>query len=402
MKRSPLLVVFFTVFLDLLGFGLVLPLLPAFAREYGASPHIIGLLFASYSAMQFFFAPVWGRVSDRIGRRPVLMLSISGSVASYLIFAFAPSLAWLFVSRLLAGVMAANLSTAQAYVADVTAPEDRAKGMGMVGAAFGLGFVIGPMIAIGVGRWGQIGIGLTAAGLSFTDLLLASVLLKESLPPERRGQAAAAPGSRLSRMARALAHPTIGVPIIIFFLATFAFSTLETTLTLFLGDRVGLTRPEELGKYFGFLGVLVALIQGGLTGRLAKRAGEARLVFVGCVGTAVGLALLPEAHTRAMVLAALAVIGLGQGMNVPSINSLISRSAGAEEQGSILGVNQGFSSLARVVGPAAGGWLYQQQQGYPYFAGAALMGAASLLALRVGLSSPAPGQTDGGGPSRSG
>src|SRR5262249_25727882 len=182
MKRPSLFVVFFTVFLDLLGFGLVLPLLPAFARQYGASGGTVGLLFASYSAMQFFFAPVWGRVSDRVGRRPVLMLSITGSVASYLIFAFAPSLAWLFVSRLLAGVMAANLSTAQAYVADVTAPDERAKGMGMVGAAFGLGFVLGPMIAIGVGRWGQFGIGMTAAAPSFTARLLPPLLLAESLP----------------------------------------------------------------------------------------------------------------------------------------------------------------------------------------------------------------------------
>src|SRR5262249_20243267 len=160
MRRSPLLVIFFTVFLDLLGFGLVLPLLAKYGREarYGASDGEIGWLIASYSAMQFLFSPVWGRLSDRVGRRPVLMLSITGSVISHLIFTFAPSLAWLFLSRLLAGVMAANISTAQAYVADVTAPQDRAKGMGMVGAAVGLGFIFGPMLAIGVGRWGQSGI----------------------------------------------------------------------------------------------------------------------------------------------------------------------------------------------------------------------------------------------------
>jgi len=399
MRRSPLLVIFFTVFLDLLGFGLVLPLLAKYGREarYGASDVEIGWLIASYSAMQFLFSPVWGRLSDRVGRRPVLMLSITGSVISHLIFTFAPSLAWLFLSRLLAGVMAANISTAQAYVADVTAPQDRAKGMGMVGAAVGLGFIFGPMLAIGVGRWGQSGIGLTAAALSFLDLLLVAGIVPESLPPERRGSAASAEG-RLSRMLRALSSPTIGPPIIILFLVTLAFAALEGTITLFLTDRIGDLTPQgtrvlpeaTIGKYLGFMGILVALVQGGLTGRLAKRSGEAPLILAGSVLIAAGLLLLSAGHSPPSILGALAVIALGQGVNVPSVNGLVSRSAAADQQGGILGVTQGFSSLARALGPGAGGWLYGLSPTHtaPYLAGAGIVSLAAILGLAT-VRSPA-------------
>lgn len=391
MKRSPLVVVFLTVFLDLLGFGLVLPLLPQFASQakFGASSSQVGLLFASYSLMQFLFAPVWGRLSDRIGRRPVLLISIGGSAVANALFAFAPSLAWLFASRLFAGAMAANLATAQAYVADVTAPEDRAKGMGMVGAAFGLGFVFGPMLAILVGDWGQQGVGLTAAGLSTLDLVLAAAILPESLPAHQRSQGHAG-GSRLRRMRRALLSPSIGPAILIFFLGTFAFSMFEATFTLLLANRLAVRTPREVGEYFAFIGVLAALVQGGVTGRLARRTGEARLIVAGCGLLAVGFLLLPGSETRAAVLGSLAVLGLGQAINQPAVNSLISRGAATDEQGSILGVNQGFSSLARALGPAAGGWLFQRALAYPYYLGAAAMLIAGALALRIEATAKRP------------
>jgi predicted MFS family arabinose efflux permease len=397
MRRSPLFVVFFTIFLDLLGFGLVLPLLPQFARQFGASDTQIGLLFASYSLMQFLFAPLWGRLSDRIGRRPVLLISISGSAGANLLLAFAPSLAWLLASRLFAGMMAANVGTAQAYVADVTAPADRARGMGMVGAAFGLGFVFGPMLAIFVGDWGQQGVGLTAAALSLVDLALAAAILPESLPPERRREARAARGNRLRQMGQALSNPAIGPAILIFFLGTFAFGTFETTFTLFLADRLGVRSPGEVGGYFGYLGVLAALVQGGVTGRLARKTGEAPLVVAGCVLLAAGYGLLPTAAAQPAVLATLALIGFGQALNQPAVNSLISRSAGAAEQGSILGVNQGFSSLARVFGPAAGGWLYQRGPAYPYWLSAGVVVAAGGLAAWIAARAPQPAGPVSGG-----
>lgn len=388
-RRASLGVVFLTVFLDLVGFGIVLPLLPRFAAIHHASETQIGLLMATYSLMQFFFAPVWGRLSDRIGRRPVLLLSIAGSVISYLLFAFATGLPVLFLSRAVAGVMAANLSTAQAYVADVTAPEDRARGMGMVGAAFGLGFVFGPALAGVLGHWAtgagqdpQLVIGLAAAGFSFFDLLLAGARLRESLTRERRAQAAAVPGSRVERMAAALRHPAIGFPVLVFFLSTVAWSQLEPTLAR-LGQQKFDFDAGRTGYMFAYLGLIVALVQGGFAGRMARKSGEARMILIGTVLLAVGLALLPAMASPGGLYAALAMLGVGQAVNSPGLQSLISRSAAAEEQGSTLGVTQGFSSLARAIGPAIGGALYGVNRAYPFWFGAALMVLGVLLAGRI-------------------
>jgi multidrug resistance protein len=380
-----MLVVFLTIFLDLVGFGIVLPLLPRFAAAHHAQEWQIGLLMASYSLMQFFFAPVWGRLSDRIGRRPVLLFSITGSAVSYLIFAFAPNLAALFLARIVAGIMAANLSTAQAYVADVTTPENRARGMGMVGAAFALGFVLGPALGGVLGGHGnnpQLPVGLAAAGFSLLDLLLAAVLLRESLTPERRARAAAAPGSRLERMAAALRHPKIGLPILVFFLSTVAWSQLEPTLAR-LAQIDFLFSARQTGYLFAYLGLIVALVQGGFAGRMARKSGEARMILAGTLLLALGLALIPLMRHPGGLFASVTVAALGQAITVPGIQSLISRSAAAEEQGTTLGVTQGFASLARVIGPSIGGLLFGLRHAYPFWFGAALMVAGFLLALRI-------------------
>lgn len=378
-------IVFLTIFLDLVGFGIVLPLLPDFARHpHNASEWQVGLLMATYSAMQFIFSPIWGRLSDRIGRRPVLLFSISGSAISYLVFAFAPNLTTLFISRALAGMMAANIATAQAYVADVTAPEDRAKGMGMVGAAFGLGFVVGPALGglFSGGPNAQMAVGLAAAGFSLLDLVLASILLKESLTPENRARAVAAQGTRFQRMAGALRHPTIGPPIVIFFLSTIAWSQLEPTLTLLARSHFHLTRPQ-IGYTFAYLGLLVALVQGGYAGRAAKKVGEGRLIVTGTLLLALALAALPFAKSTTALFVVVSLAAVGQALNTPALQSLISRSTAAAEQGSVLGVSQGFSSLARVLGPATGGWLFGIHIAYPFWCGAALMLLAFLLAGRL-------------------
>lgn len=378
-------IIFLTIFLDLVGFGIVLPLLPTFARHpHNAADWQVGLLMATYSAMQFLFSPIWGRLSDRIGRRPVLLFSISGSALSYVLFAFAPNLLTLFLSRAVAGIMAANIATAQAYVADVTAPEDRAKGMGMVGAAFGLGFVVGPAIG-GVfsgGENAQQVVGLVAAAFSLLDLVLASFLLKESLTPENRAKAVQAQGTRLQRMAGALRHPTIGKPIVIFFISTVAWSQLEPTLTLLAGGHFNLTRPQ-IGYTFAYLGLLVALVQGGYAGRAAKRVGEARMVVAGTLLLAVALGLLPFAKSTVLLFVVVSLAAVGQALNTPALQSLISRSTAAADQGSVLGVSQGFSSLARVIGPSLGGWLFGQNFAYPFWCGAALMVVAFVLARRL-------------------
>ena len=384
MKPRPLAVIFFTVFLDLLGFGLVLPLLPGFAKTYGASELAVGLLMATYSLFQFVFAPIWGALSDRVGRRPVLLLSIAGSTASYVIFAFAPSLPWLFVSRALAGVMAANLATAQAYVADVTAPEDRAKGMGMVGAAFGLGFVFGPTLGIFAGPHGQLVVGLVAASLSGLDLLLAAVILRESLPADRRG-ASLARGPRVARMVAALRDPLIGPTIGIFFLATLVWSTLQPTLPLLLGAAPFEFGARQISGVFAYMGLLVAFMQGGLAGRMARQGGEGRMALMGLLFVLAGMLLLPGARSGGGLYAVLGLIAVGQGMCLPALQSMISRAAAADEQGGTLGVGQGFSSLARVIGPATAGALYGVGRALPFWTAAVLELIALAIAVRVAM-----------------
>ena len=384
MKSRPLAIVFFTVFLDLLGFGLVLPLLPHFSLTYQASRAQIGLLMGTYSLFQFVFAPVWGSLSDRVGRKPVLLLSISGSTLSYVIFALAPSLSWLFISRALAGTMAANLATAQAYVADVTTPENRARGMGMVGAAFGLGFVFGPALGIFAGPRGQLTVGLLAASLSGLDLLLASVILHESLPRERRGRVRPT-GHRIRRMVIALKNPLLGSTILIFFLVTLAWSSLEPTLPLLLGEPPFHYGAGGIAGALTYMGFVVAFFQGGLAGRLARKGGEGRMVLMGLLCLIGGLIALPLMMRVGGLYTALTFLAMGQGMNSPALNSMISRAAAADEQGATLGVSQGFSSLARIIGPALAGTLYGLNRGLPYWVAAGLALVAMGLAIQVAV-----------------
>lgn len=392
-------VIFLTLFLDLVGFGIVLPLLPQFARQHNAQEWQIGLLMGSYSLMQFFFSPMWGRLSDRIGRRPVLLISITGSALSYLLFAFAPTLTMLFVSRLVAGAMAANIATAQAYVADVTTAENRTKGMGMVGAAFGLGFVLGPALAGVLSHWAlqnghspQVVVGIAAATFSLIDLLWAAARLKESLTPEIRAKAVAAVGSRLSRMSAALRNPSLGLPILLFFLGTVAWSQLEPTLARYVQERFDF-HEAETGYMFAYVGVIVALVQGGFAGRMAKKRGEGRMVLTGALLLTVGLACVPLAPGVGALYGLLALLAAGQAMVVPALQSLVSKAASAEDQGSTLGVSQGFSSLARVVGPSLGGVLFGVGHAIPFWSASGLMLLMLILAGR--LRAPAPDASGG-------
>jgi len=397
---SRLGVIFFTVFLDLLGFGLVLPLLPQFARQHGASEAVIGLLGATYSAIQFVCAPLWGRLSDRIGRRPVLLASIAGSAISYLAFALAPTLAMLFVARALAGAMAANIGTAQAYIADITPPERRARGMGLIGAAFGLGFVFGPALALVV--QGQRAVGLTAAALSCLDLLLAARWLPESLPPERRGKATSPREGRLLRMARALRSPKVGVGVRCLFVATLAWSGLEVTASLLVKERAAallatdpalvLEVQRRTGLLFAIMGLTAALVQGGLAGRLARRYPEARLATAGLLAAAIAMASLPWVGSPVALAAAAIGLALGQGLYYPALSALISRAVPAHEQGGSLGLAQGFASLARAIGPALAGGLFAWARPLPFLAGALLLATAGIWLLRSGTpTSPSAG-----------
>jgi MFS family permease len=373
MKSRPRLVgIFLTVFLDLLGFGLVLPFLAKEARDvFHVSAFVATLLGSVYSLMQFAFVPVWGRVSDRVGRRPVLIWSIAGTALTMASLgaglAWGSSVLFLFAARIFGGVATANLGTASAYIADITKPEERAKGMGLIGMAFGLGFIFGPgvggllaKIAID-GRHGAVPC-FVAAGLSMVNLVWVVLGLAESLPPEKR---ATTPRRKLTplnieAMREAFALPDVGLAVVVNFLVILSFTNLDQTFTFFCGDLFGI---DELGTglVLAFIGVVGAGVQGGLVRPLAKRVDEATLMRWGALGQVIAFAGFVAAAglaSRALLYASGAMLALGNGLTQPSTSAFISRRAPADRQGGTLGVNQSFASLARTFGPATGGWLY--------------------------------------------
>jgi DHA1 family tetracycline resistance protein-like MFS transporter len=378
-------ILFFIVFIDLLGFGIIIPQLPFYGVHFGASPAAVTLLMSCYSLAQFFMSPVLGRLSDRIGRRPVLMVSTACSCLAYLWLGFANALWMLFAARLLAGAGAGNIAAAQAYITDVTSPEKRAKGMGMIGAAFGLGFTIGPWLGGIVAGSNPTAEALqrpafVAAGLSALAFLLVVGLLKESLPKT------GAPAPRASRweLARSSWHrPALRLLILLFFAVTAAFAGMETTFALWTKEAFG-WGPEQVGWLFFFVGCVLIVVQGVLIGPLSRRLGEARLVLIGSAAIALGLATVTFASSVPILLCASACLALGMGLLNPSINSLISRQAGAEERGGVMGVAQSAASLARVVGPAVAGPLFEfVGRNAPYYAGALVMLAVLGFALRL-------------------
>lgn len=386
-RRSPLFVIFFTVFLDLLGFGLVIPLLPFFATVLGASGFQVGIVMTAYSGMQFLFAPIWGRISDRIGRRPVLLVSIAGNVLAMLLFAASTNLVVFFLARAFAGMANANIGTAQAYIADVTGPNERAKGMGLLGAAFGLGFVLGPAVGGVLAHFSYALPALVAAGLSAINWILAYFNLPESLPPEARERAKLRRGSRLEAFKGSLSHPFLPYLFLLFFLTTVSFAQVETTFALFTRLRFGFDALEN-GYLFGFIGIVLAAVQGGLVQPLRKRMGEAAMLLVGTIGLTAGLLLLPAFHSTAGLIFACALLAVGNGLSSPALSSLVSKQAPAHAQGQILGVNQSMSSLARVIGPLLGGFAFEfgsSDGTAPFFLAAAILLFAILVSLRIFL-----------------
>ncbi len=381
MFKSPLSVLFITVFVDLLGFGIVLPLAPFYAEYYGASGFQVGLLMMVFSLMQFLFAPLWGMVSDRFGRRPIILLSLAGSSVSYLIFGLAPSLFILFVSRMFAGIFGASISTAQAYIADSTKPEDRAKGMGLIGAAFGLGFILGPAVG---GFFSQYGYGVPAfiaSAICFTNLIIASVRLPESLTAKREGIAPLSERYNPKKFAKVFKNPNLALVILLMFFATFSFANFEATFALFTERRFAFT-SSEVGYLFAYVGLLVAIVQGGLVGRLAKMFGERVLVRVGLFLMIAGLGLIPYANDVWVLGIVLVFLAFGLGMNTPSLNSLITQYGDSSHHGGILGVSQSFSSMARILGPTWGGFSFDQFGiSSPYFSGGVVMFLAFLLSM---------------------
>jgi MFS transporter, DHA1 family, tetracycline resistance protein len=374
------------------GFGIVLPLLPFYAERFGASGIQIAVLVFSYSLAQLLLAPVWGRLSDRYGRRPILIIGLLGSAASYLVFAYAGSIPALLLSRTMAGVGGANIPVAQAYIADVTTPAQRAGGMGLIGAAFGLGFIFGPAIGGILAPVAPEAPGLAAAGLCAGNAFLAFFLLPESLPPEaraaRRPPPRTAPALR-SRLdgARAVFRNREFLRVLgLTFLFTAAFSSIHPIFPLFASDRLGLDE-RGVGWLFSYMGLVSALMQGVVVRLLAPRIGERGLLRLSGVPFVLGLVLIAASSTLPALLLALLLLGIGFGGTLPSLVSLLSRAVPPELQGGSLGVGQSVSALARVAGPLLGGAAWDLTgPSSPFLAGAVLAGAAALWTFRSGES----------------
>jgi MFS family permease len=401
--RSAKGIVFLVVVIDLLGFGIVLPLLPRLGEDYlghlfsgqpVATGLVLGLLMSSFSLMQFVFAPIWGRISDQVGRRPILLLGLAGSVVFYALLGFSltmppetmagAAIALLFVARVGAGVAGATIATAQAVIADCTPPERRKQGMAMVGMAFGIGFTFGPIFGFGALEFSphnHEAIGYTAAGLSLVALLLAWRIFPETRRP------GTSPAARRKWLEwGALRSPAVGPVILVFFLASLGFSSFESTLSLLLKDGIGLD-PGKSFLMFAYVGLVLFLAQGVYRGVLARRWSEPTFMGIGITLMAAGLLFLggvnwlaitqalPFGELLVVLLLALAVAVVGFAFLTPSAQALISRRTDADRQGEILGVNQSASAMARILGPICGLILYQLTTTHllPYLFGTALL-----------------------------
>lgn len=380
--RAParLSILFFTVFVDLVGFGIVLPLLPLYADGFGASGAAVGLLVTSYSVAQFFMAPLWGRLSDRFGRRPIIIIGLVGSALAYLVFAWSRSLTWLFASRILAGIGGSTVPVAEAYIADITPPEKRAGNMGLIGAAFGLGFIVGPATGGILATVSFEAPGFVAAGLCLGNAVVAWFLLGETLPAERRS-AARRPSFRYSMdgLGRAFQSTELRYVLVLYFLFTVAFAVIQPTLSLFGQARFDLGN-RQVGYLFAFLGLVSAIVQGGLVRRLVPRFGEVRLVRFSGIPFVGGLILLGLAPSIPVLLVAIALLAIGYGGALPPLLGLVSRVSPPELQGGILGVGQSVGSLARIVGPAMAGLAFDVGVAMPYLLGASVAALATVLA----------------------
>lgn len=393
-------IVFVTVFIDLLGFGIVLPLLPRYAEVYHAGPLELAALFSSFSAMQFVFAPIWGRVSDRIGRRPIILIGLASSAIFYAMFGFASSLqpgevifglgalAWLFVSRIGAGIAGATIPTAQACIADTTGRAERTKGMALIGMAFGIGFTFGPLIGAGFVSDDPNGApspmaGYVAAMLSASAFLLALLKLPESRKPGEEQESAG--HSHFGRLAAAAAIGGVGAVLLTMFMTTVAFAQFESTLALLTKGM----RIADRGNFliFAYVGAVLTLSQGMIVRRLATRISPQRLASGGTSLMVIGLALVGFAgriESEGLLYAILPIAVIGFSAVNPALQSLLSLKVSADKQGEVLGVGQSISALARIVGPAIAMPLHATAVELPHWTGAGLMTIGLLLVATLG------------------
>jgi len=388
-KKTSIGIIFLTVFIDLVGFGLILPLIPIYSQNFHAQGWMIGAIMGSYSLMQFLFAPLWGRLSDRIGRRPVLLGSTACACLSYVIFALGSGLSGnvallvILFSRLFAGICGANITVAQAYIADITPPEQRSAKMGLIGMAFGLGFIFGPALGgLSAKYFGPTAPGWTAASVCALNFIWASLRLAESWKPASHS---VTQRPHVEQWLHILRAPRLNLLIGIFFLATFCFTCFETTIGLLVMKNFKITVKSGLGTVswlIAYCGVVGALVQGGAIKRLVKMMGEPRLIASSLLLAAIGIGILPFLSTWAFLLAGLAIFSIGSSLTRPPVFGMISILTPAHEQGATMGVAQGVGSLARIIGPLFAASLFVQNAPLPYLICAALCALTALVTIQ--------------------
>ncbi|MBI2822004.1 MAG: MFS transporter [Acidobacteria bacterium] len=409
MTKSPLLPIFLIVLVDILGLTIILPLLPFYAEKLGATPLVVGMLVATFAVCQMIAGPPLGQISDRVGRRPVLLVSQAGTLIGFLILAYAQTLWVVFLSRVIDGLTAGNLSLAQAYIADVTEPENRARAFGVIGVAFGIGFLIGPAVSGFLSQFGYQYPIFAAAGLSATSILATYFLLPSSPEaPARPGAAREGPplpaGSRLrvldwGNYAPYFRRPRLAELLWQFFLFAIAFSTFFSGFALFAERRFtsgGVPfGPKQVGYVFAYVGLLGILMQGGLIGRMVRRFGEEKLVSVGMLSAAVGYGLLGFTYHLPQLLLVSTIAAFGNGVLRPTLTSLITRSANRKEQGVVLGLTQSLTSVAQIAAPILAGFLIEHGFLTTWALFAAGITGAGFVINRALVSTPAPPAGDG-------
>lgn len=372
--RQSLLVLFSVVVLDLIGFGIVVPILPFYAKQFGANATILGLLLASYSAMQFLFSPIWGRLSDRIGRKKVMLFTIAGSAASLALLGLANSLPLLFVGRLLSGAFAANISVASAYATDVSSEENRAKAMGLIGAAFGIGFLLGPALGGVLSRHGYHVPFLAAAGLSALNLVYAAVSLQE--PAHHHRVAEKIKTSLLKD------HPEVLRLCVVHFVFTVAVNQLESVFAFFMMERFSYD-AIHVAYILAMMALIMVGIQGGAIRALSQRYGEIFLMIAGSLMLTVSFVAVPWSPTVGLLLLPLGLASIGRAISQPALMSLVSKKSPTHMRGAVMGTFQASASLGRVIGPMIAGYLFDLSIPYPFYLAGGLMVVVFALATRL-------------------
>jgi DHA1 family tetracycline resistance protein-like MFS transporter len=387
MKKSPLATVLLVVFVDLIGFGMIIPILPLYAKSFQAAEWQIGLLLGCYSFMQFLASPVLGYISDRIGRKPVLLVSLVGSAIGYAVMASAQSLTMLFIARIIAGICGASVGTAAAYIADITPPENRSRRMGLIGAAFGVGFVLGPAIGGILSHFWTVGPFWFGAGLAFANAIAVLLVLPEPEKHVKRSEAAILAGPGVVDRT----GPN-GIPILVvtYFVAIAGFAIVTMIYPQVLDRRFSLT-PAQISMVFVFLGLVGAFIQGGAIGRMARRFGDYKLAAVGLLLMAISMVVMPFANNMVVFLVFTFGLAAGNSLAQPTLMAMASRLATSTAQGRVIGTVQSAGSLGRVVGPSAGGFMLGWDRSgpalaygnTPFLIGGIIMGIAFLLSLML-------------------